>query len=131
MILLPDRTRPFGEKIFNTERVVVLRLPEAEPGSEVTSCGTACRRGGGVRRGCRGPPGDEGRRESVRAMRAEDGLLLGVLDDDPTGSQSGARRPGRDRSGRRRPTAAALDAAAAACFVLTNTRSLGEPAAVG
>ena len=32
---------------------------------------------------------DDGRlRESVRAMRAADGLLLGALDDDPTGSQA-------------------------------------------
>ncbi len=33
-------------------------------------------------------PDDEQLRESIRAMRADDGLLLGVLDDDPTGSQS-------------------------------------------
>ena len=33
-------------------------------------------------------PDDGGIRESVRAMRAADGLLLGVLDDDPTGSQA-------------------------------------------
>jgi len=33
-------------------------------------------------------PDDGGLRESVRAMRAADGLLLGALDDDPTGSQA-------------------------------------------
>jgi len=33
-------------------------------------------------------PDDGGLRERVRAMRAADGLLLGVLDDDPTGSQA-------------------------------------------
>ena len=33
-------------------------------------------------------PDDDGIRESVRAIRAADGLLLGVLDDDPTGSQA-------------------------------------------
>jgi hypothetical protein len=32
-------------------------------------------------------PDDEQLRESIRAMRADDGLLLGVLDDDPTGSR--------------------------------------------
>jgi uncharacterized protein YgbK (DUF1537 family) len=73
-------------------------------------------------------PDDDGVRESVRAMRAADGLLVGVLDDDPTGSQAvhdvqvvtvleeDAYR-------------AALAGAAGACFVLTNTRSLAEPAA--
>ena len=34
------------------------------------------------------PRPDDGLRVSIRAMRAADGLLLGVLDDDPTGSQS-------------------------------------------
>ena len=33
-------------------------------------------------------PDDEQLRESIRAIRADDGLLLGVLDDDPTGSQA-------------------------------------------
>ena len=33
-------------------------------------------------------PDDEQLRESIRALRADDGLLLGVLDDDPTGSQA-------------------------------------------
>lgn len=62
-------------------------------------------------------------------MRAADGLLLGVLDDDPTGSQA--------MHGVQVVTVlaedayqAALGGAAATCFVLTNTRSLDEPAAV-
>ncbi len=33
-------------------------------------------------------PDDDALRESIRALRAADGLLLGVLDDDPTGSQA-------------------------------------------
>jgi uncharacterized protein YgbK (DUF1537 family) len=71
---------------------------------------------------------DDGRlRESVRAMRAADGLLLGVLDDDPTGSQA--------VHGVQVVTVLEQDAyqaafnAAPVCFVLTNTRSLAEPAA--
>ena len=74
-------------------------------------------------------PEDGTLRESIRAMRAEDGLLLGVLDDDPTGSQA--------VHDVQVVTVLAEDAYAAAfggpsgtCFVLTNTRSLDEPAAV-
>ena len=61
-------------------------------------------------------------------MRAADGLLLGVLDDDPTGSQA--------VHGVQVVTVLAENAYEAAfdgastCFVLTNTRSLTEPAAV-
>jgi len=67
-------------------------------------------------------------RDAVRAMRAADGLLLGVLDDDPTGSQAVhdvqvVTVLAED------VYAAALDTPAATCFVLTNTRSLDEPAA--
>ena len=61
-------------------------------------------------------------------MRAEDGLLLGVLDDDPTGSQAvhdvQAVTVLEEDAYR-----AALAGAARTCFVLTNTRSLGEAAA--
>ena len=73
-------------------------------------------------------PDDGGLRESVRAMRAADGLLLGALDDDPTGSQA--------VHGVQVVTVLEEDAyqaafgAAPVCFVLTNTRSLAEPAAV-
>ncbi len=72
-------------------------------------------------------PDDDRLRESIRAMRAADGLLLGVLDDDPTGSQA--------VHGVQVVTVVEEDAyqaafgAAAVCFVLTNTRSLAEPAA--
>jgi uncharacterized protein YgbK (DUF1537 family) len=67
-------------------------------------------------------------RASIRAMRAEDGILAGVLDDDPTGSQA--------MHGVQVVTVlaesayqAALAGPAGACFVLTNTRSLDERAA--
>jgi uncharacterized protein YgbK (DUF1537 family) len=75
-------------------------------------------------------PDDDGLRESIRAMRCADGLLLGVLDDDPTGSQAVhdvqvVTVMAEDAY------AAALGGPAATCFVLTNTRSLGEPAAAG
>ena len=60
-------------------------------------------------------------------MRAADGLLLGVLDDDPTGLQA--------VHGVQVVTVLEEDAyqaafgAAPVCFVLTNTRSLAEPTA--
>ena len=78
------------------------------------------------------PPRPDGAalRAAVRAMRAADGLLLGVLDDDPTGSQA--------VHGVQAVTVleedayqAALAGGAGICFVLTNTRSLDEPAAAG
>jgi uncharacterized protein YgbK (DUF1537 family) len=74
-------------------------------------------------------PDSEALRESIRAMRAGAGLLLGVLDDDPTGSQA--------VHGVQVVTvleedayAAALQGAAATCFVLTNSRSVGAAAAI-
>ena len=61
-------------------------------------------------------------------MRGADGLLLGVLDDDPTGSQAvhdvQVVTVLEDSA-----YAAALSGPAATCFVLTNTRSHGEQAA--
>jgi uncharacterized protein YgbK (DUF1537 family) len=68
-------------------------------------------------------------RASVRAMRAEHNLLLGVLDDDPTGSQA---VHGIQVVSALAETAfeAAFDGPAAACFILTNTRSLSERDAV-
>ncbi len=68
-------------------------------------------------------------RKSIRAERAAAGLLLGVLDDDPTGSQAVhdvqvVTVLAEDAY------AAALASPPATCFVLTNTRSLGETAAV-
>ncbi|HMH91079.1 MAG TPA: four-carbon acid sugar kinase family protein [Streptosporangiaceae bacterium] len=68
-------------------------------------------------------------RTSIRAMRAADGVLAGVLDDDPTGSQAvhGVQVVTVLEESAYQ---AALAGPAAACFVLTNTRSLDEPAAV-
>ncbi len=64
-------------------------------------------------------------RASIRAMRAADGMLLGVLDDDPTGSQAVhdvqvVTVLDDD------VYQAALGGAARTCFVLTNSRSVGE-----
>lgn len=74
-------------------------------------------------------PDDDALRASIRAARAADGLLLGVLDDDPTGSQAVhdvqvVTVLAEDAY------EAALGGPAATCFVLTNSRSLGEPDAV-
>jgi uncharacterized protein YgbK (DUF1537 family) len=73
-------------------------------------------------------PDDDSLRESVRAMRAEDGLLLGVLDDDPTGSQA-VHDVQAVTVLEEDAYQAALAGVARTCFVLTNTRSLGEAAA--
>src|SRR6201992_3803378 len=78
-------------------------------------------------------PDDEGLRAKIRALRAGGPgggrLLLGVLDDDPTGSQAVhdvqvVTVPDEDAYG------AAFAGAAGTCFVLTNTRSLDEADAV-
>ena len=61
-------------------------------------------------------------------MRAADGLLLGVLDDDPTGSQA-VHGVEVVTVLAEEAYAAALAGPAATCFVLTNTRSLEGPAA--
>ncbi len=73
-------------------------------------------------------PDDAALRASVRAQRAAGGLLLGVLDDDPTGSQA---VHGIEVVTVLEEAAyqAALDGPAGGCFVLTNTRSLDEAAA--
>ena len=68
-------------------------------------------------------------RASVRAMRAADGLLLGVLDDDPTGSQA-MHDVQVVTVLEESAYEAALGGPAATCFVLTNTRSLDERAAI-
>jgi uncharacterized protein YgbK (DUF1537 family) len=60
-------------------------------------------------------------------MRA-DGLLLGVLDDDPTGSQA-VHDVQAVTVLEEDVYEAALAGTAGTCFVLTNTRSLSEPAA--
>ena len=62
-------------------------------------------------------------------MRAADGVLIGVLDDDPTGSQA-VHDVQVVIAGDDDAYAAALAGPAATCFVLTNTRSLAEPDAV-
>ena len=62
-------------------------------------------------------------------MRAADGLRLGVLDDDPTGSQA-VHNVQVVTVLDEKAYGAALDGPAGTCFVLTNTRSLDEPAAV-
>ena len=72
-------------------------------------------------------PDDGGLRESIRAMRAADGQLLGVLDDDPTGSQ--AVRGVQVVTVLEEEVYQAAFGADPVCFVLTNTRSLAEPAA--
>ena len=78
-------------------------------------------------------PDDDGLRASIRALRSDGPgggrLLLGVLDDDPTGSQAVhdvqvVTVTDPDAYG------AAFEGAAGTCFVLTNTRSLDEADAV-
>jgi uncharacterized protein YgbK (DUF1537 family) len=73
-------------------------------------------------------PDDDALRASIRAARAADGLLLGVLDDDPTGSQA-VHDVQVVTVLEEDAYEAALGGAAATCFVLTNTRSLDEAAA--
>jgi uncharacterized protein YgbK (DUF1537 family) len=68
-------------------------------------------------------------RTRIRRAQAAAGRRIAVLDDDPTGSQTVhdvAVVTGVDPD----PIAAALDAPGAMCFILTNTRSMGEPDAV-
>jgi uncharacterized protein YgbK (DUF1537 family) len=72
--------------------------------------------------------GDPELRASIRRMRAADGLLLGVLDDDPTGAQA-MHDVDVVTVLRQSAYQAALARPAAACFVLTNSRSLAEPGA--
>jgi uncharacterized protein YgbK (DUF1537 family) len=74
-------------------------------------------------------PDDEDVRTSIRALRADGGLLLGVLDDDPTGSQAVhdvqvVTVEDEDAYG------SAFAGPAGTCFVLTNTRSLDEADAI-
>jgi len=70
-------------------------------------------------------PDDEGLRASIRAWRAERHLLLGVLDDDPTGSQA-VHDVQVVTVTDQNAYEAAFAGAAGTCFVLTNTRSLDE-----
>jgi uncharacterized protein YgbK (DUF1537 family) len=75
-------------------------------------------------------PGDNALRESVRAMRAADGVLLGVLDDDPTGSQA-VHDVQVVTVLEEDAYEDALAGAAGTCFVLTNTRNFDGPTAAG
>ena len=74
-------------------------------------------------------PDDDGLRGFIREMRAADGLLLGVLDDDPTGSQA-VHDVQVVTVLEEEAYSAALTGPAATCFVLTNTRSMDEPTAM-
>ena len=74
-------------------------------------------------------PDGDACRASIRRVRAADGLLLGVLDDDPTGSQA-VHGVQVVTVLEENAYEAALGGGAAACFVLTNTRSLSEQGAV-
>jgi uncharacterized protein YgbK (DUF1537 family) len=67
-------------------------------------------------------------RASIRRLRAADGLLLGVLDDDPTGAQA-VHDVDVVTVLTENVYQAALARPAATCFVLTNSRSLAEPGA--
>ena len=74
-------------------------------------------------------PDDHALRSAIRRVRAQDRRFIGVLDDDPTGSQAvhGVQVVTVLDEG---AYEAALAGQAAACFVLTNSRSLGaRPAA--
>jgi uncharacterized protein YgbK (DUF1537 family) len=74
-------------------------------------------------------PDDDTVRAAVRALRAEGRLLLGVLDDDPTGSQA-VHDVQVVTVADETVYGAAFDGPAGTCFVLTNTRSLDEADAV-
>jgi uncharacterized protein YgbK (DUF1537 family) len=72
-------------------------------------------------------PDDDGLRDAIRAIRRADGLAVGVLDDDPTGSQT--VRDVQVVTVLEEAVFEAALTAAPVCFVLTNTRSLDRPAA--
>ena len=74
-------------------------------------------------------PDDDTVRAAVRALRAEGRQLLGVLDDDPTGSQA-VHDVQVVTVADETVYGAAFDGPAGTCFVLTNTRSLDEADAV-
>ncbi len=71
---------------------------------------------------------DDGRRKSIRSLRAEDRRFIGVLDDDPTGSQA-VHDVQVVTVLEEAAYQAALDNPTGTCFVLTNSRSLGQRAA--
>ena len=73
-------------------------------------------------------PDGDGLRASIRAMRIADSLVLGVLDDDPTGSQA-VHGVQVVTVLEEEAYGAALVGPTPTCFVLTNTRSMQESAA--
>jgi uncharacterized protein YgbK (DUF1537 family) len=72
-------------------------------------------------------PDDPGLRASIRRLRAEDRRLLGILDDDPTGSQAVHDvQVVTVLDEQAYEDAFAASPGSATCFVLTNSRSLPE-----
>ena len=73
-------------------------------------------------------PDDPGLRASIRQLRADDGRLLGILDDDPTGSQAlhDVQVVTVFDEAAYEDAYAAVAGGTATCFVLTNSRSLPE-----
>jgi uncharacterized protein YgbK (DUF1537 family) len=69
-------------------------------------------------------------RARIRDLRTADGVLVGVLDDDPTGSQA-MHDVQVVLTASQRACEAALAGPAGACFVLTNSRSMDSSAATG
>ncbi len=78
-------------------------------------------------------PDDPALRAAIRELRAADGRLIGVLDDDPTGSQAvhDVQVVTVLDEDAYEDAFAAAAGGAAACFVLTNSRSLPEADAAG
>jgi len=73
-------------------------------------------------------PDDDALRKSIRSLRTEERRFIGVLDDDPTGSQA-VHDVQVVTVLEESAYQAALDGPARTCFVLTNSRSLGRRAA--
>ncbi|MGI9006360.1 MAG: four-carbon acid sugar kinase family protein, partial [Streptosporangiaceae bacterium] len=74
-------------------------------------------------------PEDPELRASIRARRESGRLALGVVDDDPTGSQA-VHGVQVVLTADAAACAEALAGPAATCFALTNSRSVPEPVAV-
>ena len=72
---------------------------------------------------------EPGARERIRAANVAAGRRIATLDDDPTGSQT-VHDVSRGHRVRDAEYAAGLAEPGSTCFVLTNTRSLPEDAAV-
>ena len=72
---------------------------------------------------------EPGARERIRAGNVAAGRRIAILDDDPTGSQT-VHDVASSPSSRTAEYAAGLAEPGSTCFILTNTRSLPEDAAV-